>query len=236
LGHLVGEQRLTQLAHDAPLTPLFGSQHHVTNQLLGDSRGAGNRVVGLDVLDHGPANTSDIHAGVHVEIGVLGRQRGIDQMLRNLRQRDHRPATPLCVVELPQKGALSVIDLGRLESLAAVDLIDRGQIAIQSGVGTRPDLDRAQNGEDEEGEETDADQTAGDKQALRAALLEPSPPASAGSRPAVVPINWSAIAATVAAIAVTIRAAVVVAIAARAAAEARAATGRHLEALSRPRR
>ena len=77
-----------------------------------------------------------VHAGVLVEVGVLGGDGGLDQVGRHAIQR-HASAPPACRIEdLIEQVALSVVDLGAGEAgSAGLQFFRQGQLAGDGGVG-----------------------------------------------------------------------------------------------------
>ena len=87
---------------------------------------------------------------------VLGGQRGVDQVLRDLVERDDRPLAAVGVVELPQELALAVEDLSGLEAGVVADLAQARQVAGDHGVTSRGSLEHdeyAQQSETDQGHE-----------------------------------------------------------------------------------
>ena len=80
-----------------------------------------------------------------VEEGVLGGERGVDQVLGDLAQRDDGPFAAVGIVELPQQRALTVKNLRGLEAGVVADRAKRRQVAREHGVAGRGALKQDEN-------------------------------------------------------------------------------------------
>ena len=88
-----------------------------------------------------------------IEERILGRQRGVDQVLGDLVERHHGAFAAVRVVELPQQLTLAIEDLGGLEAGVVADRAQRRQVAGEHGVAGRGALQQ-----DEDADQADADE------------------------------------------------------------------------------
>ena len=112
-------QRLLQLAVVAVLGAPLHVDVGVLDELLGDRRGAALDLPGDEVAGGGADDRLDVDAVVLPELVVLGRDDGVDEVLRDVLQRHHQPG-------------LTERDL---RDLRAVGGVDEGVLVDRVGVG-----------------------------------------------------------------------------------------------------
>ena len=128
---LGGENRLFDLACHRHL----GREQHALDQLLGDSRAAGHDVALLDGVVDGARQGDRVHAGVAVEVGVLGGDGGVHHVLRHAVER-HLDAPPgIGVKGFVEQVAFAVVDARALEGRGpCAQLAGRRQVAGDGGI------------------------------------------------------------------------------------------------------
>ena len=88
-------------------------QEDVSGKLHGDGAGPGHNRLVLHILYECAGHTPDVDAGIVIEGGILGGNRGVDQVLRHAGDAD--PRAPSFRIDLGNQLAMSIIDIGGLK-------------------------------------------------------------------------------------------------------------------------
>ena len=170
---LDGEDRLLDLARDGDL-PAHDALLH---QLLRDRRRATHDVLVQEVVAHGASDAEDVDPRIGPERLVLGRDRRVDDQLRDRAQRNDLPSLDLELVE--ERLSIPVEDLGRLGKRVPGEVFRGWQV----GGEKRERAHRAESGEREEGDDQRDHDRGHDREPAANAAPTPAPQLAIRSAP-----------------------------------------------------
>ena len=127
---LIRQDDFPQFAADCGLARFVRIQDRVAHQLLGNRRST-SAALACQVDIRRAEGGAEVNALMFVEVDVLSGQRGLDQVRRDIVQRNNRALATRRVVDLPQQLAFAIEDLSCLEAEAIriVQHANGGQLA-----------------------------------------------------------------------------------------------------------
>jgi hypothetical protein len=126
---LGGQDGLLDLAPGRLLHPLLRREQDVAGHLLGDRTGARDNPLLREIIVNSSQDRDGIKTRVEPKVTVLGGDRRVDQVLRNLAQGDLRTPPSLRICDFVEQMALAIEDLAADEgSLAGLQFPRRREL------------------------------------------------------------------------------------------------------------